>query len=197
MTTSLNQSTTYAGFGARFAAGFIDFLIWSPALALSWWGSNHWRVWGFYEPGFEIALGIFYNMYLVRKLSGTPGKRLMNLKIYRVDGNPIGYREAILRNLVDSILGAAYAVGMMIALSHMPETKYFSFSHLGRVNAISALAPAWVVPLSRLSNIWAWSELVVMLTNHKRRALHDFMAGTVVVLDSQPASQPLIEQVAH
>jgi len=27
-----------------------------------------------------------------------------------------------------------------------------------------------------------WSEFVVLLTNRKRRALHDFIAGTVVIL---------------
>lgn len=29
--------------------------------------------------------------------------------------------------------------------------------------------------------IWYFLELVTMLTNRKRRALHDFIAGTVVV----------------
>jgi uncharacterized RDD family membrane protein YckC len=30
-------------------------------------------------------------------------------------------------------------------------------------------------------NVWIFSEFVVLLTNKKRRALHDFMAGTVVI----------------
>ncbi|WP_255590049.1 hypothetical protein [Marinicella meishanensis] len=29
--------------------------------------------------------------------------------------------------------------------------------------------------------VWYWSELLVMLTNERRRALHDFIAGTVVI----------------
>ena len=29
--------------------------------------------------------------------------------------------------------------------------------------------------------LWTWSELIVMLTNRQRRALHDFIAGTVVI----------------
>jgi uncharacterized RDD family membrane protein YckC len=28
---------------------------------------------------------------------------------------------------------------------------------------------------------WLWSELVVLRLNQKRRALHDFIAGTVVI----------------
>jgi uncharacterized RDD family membrane protein YckC len=29
--------------------------------------------------------------------------------------------------------------------------------------------------------VWIWIELIVMLTNRRRRALHDFIAGTVVI----------------
>jgi uncharacterized RDD family membrane protein YckC len=41
--------------------------------------------------------------------------------------------------------------------------------------------PAWFTPVNVLMNIWIWSEFLVMMTNKRRRALHDFMAGTVVV----------------
>ena len=43
------------------------------------------------------------------------------------------------------------------------------------------LAPSWYKPIEVLFNIWTWGELIVLLTNRKRRALHDFIAGTVVV----------------
>jgi len=29
--------------------------------------------------------------------------------------------------------------------------------------------------------VWVYGELIVLLTNKKRRALHDFLAGTVVI----------------
>jgi uncharacterized RDD family membrane protein YckC len=32
-------------------------------------------------------------------------------------------------------------------------------------------------------NIWYWSEFIVLLTNRRKRAIHDFIAGTVVVKD--------------
>jgi uncharacterized RDD family membrane protein YckC len=30
--------------------------------------------------------------------------------------------------------------------------------------------------------IWIWGEFVTMLFNKKRRAVHDYMAGTVVIM---------------
>ena len=41
-----------------------------------------------------------------------------------------------------------------------------------------------------LLNIWVLSELVVLLLNKKRRTLHDFIAGTVVLHLSAPAPDP-------
>jgi len=39
----------------------------------------------------------------------------------------------------------------------------------------------WNQAINMLIPIWIGSELLVMLTNKKRRALHDFIAGTVVI----------------
>ena len=43
------------------------------------------------------------------------------------------------------------------------------------------------------SQVWLWSELVVLLLNKKRRALHDFIAGTVVVkVSPHPSASPAV-----
>jgi len=35
-----------------------------------------------------------------------------------------------------------------------------------------------------LWTIWIWSELITMMFNERRRAIHDYMAGTVVIQKS-------------
>jgi uncharacterized RDD family membrane protein YckC len=35
--------------------------------------------------------------------------------------------------------------------------------------------------------IWIWGEFITMLFNKRRRAVHDYMAGTVVVRNSVKA----------
>jgi uncharacterized RDD family membrane protein YckC len=46
---------------------------------------------------------------------------------------------------------------------------------------LSQFAPRWIFLVAILMQLWTWSELIVMLTNRQRRALHDFIAGTVVI----------------
>jgi len=43
------------------------------------------------------------------------------------------------------------------------------------------LFPAWYSLVSTLSQVWWWSEFIVLLFNKRKRAIHDFMAGTVVI----------------
>ena len=46
--------------------------------------------------------------------------------------------------------------------------------------------PNWYQSVNIIASIWIWSEFIIMLTNKKRRALHDFMAGTVVIRSRMP-----------
>ena len=43
-------------------------------------------------PG--ILFGLFYSVYLVRRLNGTPGKIHHGSRIRKLDGRPIGFCEA-------------------------------------------------------------------------------------------------------
>jgi uncharacterized RDD family membrane protein YckC len=40
------------------------------------------------------------------------------------------------------------------------------------------------------SFIYDWSEIIVLLTNKKRRAIHDYIAGTVVIHDPRFSRTP-------
>jgi uncharacterized RDD family membrane protein YckC len=42
-------------------------------------------------------------------------------------------------------------------------------------------APFWTQPVGVLIQVWIWSEFITMLFNKRRRAIHDYIAGTVVV----------------
>jgi uncharacterized RDD family membrane protein YckC len=171
----------YAGFGPRLAANLLDFVIMIPLIALSFWGSSHFRLFEIYYflPG--ILFGLFYSVYLVRRYGGTPGKLLVGIRIRKLDGEPVGYREALLRYLPDTLLGILISVGMILSVLHMSDAEYHSLSFMERSKRMVELAPSWQAPLQWIQTAWVWGELLVLLTNRKRRAIHDFIAGTVVI----------------
>jgi uncharacterized RDD family membrane protein YckC len=150
-------------------------------MALVLWGGSAFRLFGLYYllPG--TLFGLFYNVYLVRRFGGTPGKLIVGIRIRKLDGEPVGYREAFLRYFPQFVLTLLMSVALLFPLFHMSDAEYFSLSLMQRSRRMLELAPSWYNPLQWTQTAWFWSELIVLLTNRKRRALHDFIAGTVVV----------------
>lgn len=185
----------YAGFWRRFGALWLDALILSPITALSIWMSGFFRLYFLYYLLPSLALGLFYSVFLVRHYGGTPGKLLAGLKIRRLDGSPVGYREALLRYMVEAVLTFAGMVALIFGVLKMTDEEYWALAYLARIKRIAALSPPWYRTVSLASQVWVWSEFLVMMTNRRRRALHDFIAGTVVIVDrpaenAQTASHP-------
>jgi len=179
--TQLMEPIQYAGFPQRFAAGLLDWLIVLPYGLLTFWAQKS-RLFSIYCFVPSILFSLLYEVYLVRRWGGTPGKLIMSLRILKVNGEPVGYREAFLRAAPDLILGALLSAALIAASFKISASEYNAIPWLQRVQRLAALAPPWYRPLDIAQKIWIWGELVVLLTNRKRRALHDFMAGTIVAI---------------
>ena len=181
-----NSSLRYGGFWVRAAALVLDALINLPLIAFVFWTGPRYRL---FQPLFFIpwtAINLFYNVYLVRRFGGTPGKLIMRLRVRKKTGEPVGYREAILREAPNVLLGALSTIAMLPALSKISDAEFHALPPRARSEPLAQLASPWSKPLRIAGNLWTYSELVVLLTNRKRRALHDFVAGTVVVYDETP-----------
>lgn len=171
----------YASFWQRFGALLLDGLILLPLSAFVFWGSEQSRFFHAYYLVPSIIFGLWYHAYLVKQYGGTPGKLIVGIKIVKLDGEPVGYREALLRYSVWLVLATINEVTYAQTTMAMTDYEYFGLNWHERVARIEELAPSWLDSITLLTNIWVWGELLVMLTNKKRRAIHDFMAGTIVV----------------
>ncbi|HEV8245428.1 MAG TPA: RDD family protein, partial [Polyangiaceae bacterium] len=110
----------------------------------------------------------------------TLGKMAAGIRVVRVSGERIGWREASFRSSVDIGFGVLGAIVTGQALLHFPAAEW-SASSLENSKRLLELQPPWARLEPYVSSLWYWSELFVLLTNRRRRALHDFIAGTVVV----------------
>ena len=171
----------YAGFWKRFGAYWIDVIVFLPVMALTFWGNEQSRLFGlyFFVPG--IIIGLLFHVYLVKKYGGTPGKLLLKIKISKLDGSDVKYKEAILRYSVLFALSIIMSLAILLVSLEMSDELYFSMEWQARALYMNEHSPSWYGFVNILMNVWIWSEFVVMLTNKKRRAIHDFIAGTVVI----------------
>jgi len=171
----------YAGFWQRFFAYWVDALVLSPLTGVAYLLGEQTRMFYLYWfiPG--VLIGLFFHVYLVKRYGGTPGKLLLKTRIALVDGSPVTMKAAFLRHSVLFVLSGLTSVALLIGTLSMTDETYFSLGYVARAQQIVALAPSWYTVVHVLLQIWIWGEFVTMLFNKKRRAVHDFIAGTVVV----------------
>ncbi len=172
----------YGGFGRRFGAMWLDVLCLSPLVILNLWGNSAFRLFQAYYfiPG--LLISALYSIYLVKRFGGTPGKLILGLRITKVDGSPVGYREAILRELPNYLFHIVLSVGLVASALHLTDAEYFALGWKERSIRLKELAPGFYGPVQIAQTVWIWSEFLVLLTNEKKRAIHDFIAGTVVIV---------------
>jgi uncharacterized RDD family membrane protein YckC len=170
-----------AGFWRRVGAHLIDTLIMLPIIGFTFWASaqsrNFYAIW--LLP--SLLIGAFYSIYLVHRLGGTPGKKVMKLRIQMADGAPISARAAVVRAAAIMLLAAVSTAAQAVAAASLDDGSYYGLGFLERSEALNAASPLWGTVAGILMQVWIWGSLVVLLVNQRRRAVHDFLAGTVVV----------------
>jgi uncharacterized RDD family membrane protein YckC len=187
----LIQEVQYAGFWVRLGAILADtfivivvnFLILLPSM-ISVQAQILSQVLGF-------GLYFLLNVYCVVKYGGSPGKLIMNLRI-RGDvssDNPryiVDWRTALLRESVNIFIAVTMLVlNVIAAIAAFDQIKSQGLSQFDSILAMSKATkmtfPAVVGLFTFFSTAWVWSEMIVILTNRKKKSLHDYIAETVVI----------------
>jgi uncharacterized RDD family membrane protein YckC len=157
----------------RFGAAIVDGIVFMPLLLFEQWLLNLTQnmallsVWVI----FAAFLPIFYSIILHYKYGQTIGKWVVEVKVLHVsETRNINLKESIFRDIV-------YLSVEIFGLC------YFLFPAL-RSNRLAT----FVQDFSNFSGtplfIWNLLELITMLANSKRRAIHDFLARSVVIRTS-------------
>lgn len=176
----INESI-YAGFWIRFGSLLLDLVIISPLIFLVLYLNGISKSAYYYTVIPTIIFHFWYNVYLVRKNGGTPGKRLSGLTILKKDGTDLTWKEAILRHIVSIVLTIFVAIITIIALSLSDAEYYESLNWMKKQEYLMTLLPVYFTLYTWTSNIWTYGELFVLLLNKRKRALHDFIAETVII----------------
>jgi len=170
----------YSGFWSRLGANLLDGLIILP-VSLVFIFINSINMYAYFFTIIPDLIFIFwYNIYLPKRYGGTPGKLIAGLKIVKLDSSSIGWKESVLRYSVNIIFIIISIAMMIIAIISADAEIYNDLDWLQKSQYLSGISGATYI-ITVLSNIWIWSEVIVLLFNKRKRAIHDFIAGTVIV----------------
>jgi uncharacterized RDD family membrane protein YckC len=174
---------SYAGFWSRMAAALLDILLFAPLGYIT--GCVMVFMIELSAPVavvFFPLLVLWYTVYLPKRYGGTPGKLIMGIKIVKSDFLPVGWKEVFLRKSVDILFGVLGVILMGVSDRYqrydvvtgvlLEEADYLHKREQFDMLFIGALI---------LAAVWMISEWAALLTNTRKRAIHDYIAGTVVI----------------
>lgn len=176
----------YAGFWKRAGAHVLDRAIAMPLELASAWALLTSRT-GFALHQFIVLLiGIVFHVHLVWRNGGSPGKRLMGLRVALVDGGRARLGTALRRHSVNILIGLMLAVAYLEAVRAIPGAAFAGLTVWNSGKAIVATIPEWGRLLTALATTWVLLEFATLLFNRRKRALHDLIGGTVVLVEAKP-----------
>lgn len=170
----------YATFWPRFWAGSVDGLIFMP---LDW---IHSLVFSHCDSApllifvhvVSSSAFLVYSILMHGKRGQTIGKKVCGVIVLDVSERPLSMRQAVLRDILYVILLPIFLVRDIVHI----------------IQGIDISAPPNSTLLDTIMGcfvlVFFLLEMATMLTNRKRRALHDLIAGSVVVRVPDPTQQP-------
>lgn len=177
----MNGKKVYAGFWKRFCSGFIDGVILIPFSYLVVWLQSFNITMAITVAILSLILFPMYDIFFNARFGGTIGKLAVGIRITKPDGLHIGWLEAWKRSFVDLFFTFTLWGIQIWALTQVDPISYTSLGWTPRTVLLHSYYPMWYKSLFNLQYIWVWSEVLVLLFNKRKRAIHDFIAGTVVI----------------
>jgi len=171
----------YAGFWIRTAAQLLDFMITIPVVGLVFYLNGLSKSAYFYMILPNLIFHVLFYVYLVKQYGGTPGKLIMGIKIIRKDGDDVNWHDATMRYLVIFCISILGIIVMIWTLNLIDNDTYMRLGFFKRAGLMKQFNPTYNNIELWISGIWTLSVIIVLLSNKRKRTVHDFIAGTVVV----------------
>lgn len=158
----------YRTFFPRLAALLIDGFIMIPLAILDDWFRTAEFSPAFFYVWIPLSLMVtpVYKIAMHGRYGQTLGKMYMNVKVVSLTEGPITFAQATVREAPQLLFNLASIFIGLRFLGVGPEDESFQKAY------------GFVVTLA---GFWSLADIVTFWTNDKRRALHDYLAGTVVV----------------
>jgi len=139
-------------------------------------------------------------VYLVKRYGGTPGKLIMGIKIVQKNGDDVDWHASFMRYLVTFCLSLSGIFIMMWTLGLIDDATYVSMGFMKRTQLLSEINPLMSKIQTFTSLAWTLAGIIAILSNKRKRAVHDYIAGTVVVKSiflskiREITNEPVIEE---
>lgn len=185
----MQPDTHYATFSGRLAAGIVDFVLHALlTFSVGWIASQSKQLAYAVMPTLWLVL-LLYEPFLHARFGATLGKLAVGIRVVYVSGAKIGWRAALLRSSVSMVVMAYWVYCVAASIYSLQDSDFQGQGWSNLFQLVRPHFPESYEAVEPAMGLWFWSEFLTMLFNSKRRAIHDFLAGTVVVRAATSASR--------
>ena len=194
------DNNVYADLWTRIAARIVDLVVMLPVAGLILYINGLSKDAYFYAILPNLAIYFWYEVYLVKRYGGTPGKLIMGIKIVQKNGDDVDWHASFMRYLVTFCLSLSGIFIMMWTLGLIDDATYVSMGFMKRTQLLSEINPLMSKIQTFTSLAWTLAGIIAILSNKRKRAVHDYIAGTVVVKSiflskiREITNEPVIEE---
>ena len=149
---NIRYKTVIPRFGASLIDGALFLLLYLLIDTTTSYG-DHYIAW------VSTPIWLCYSVFFHGRFGQTPGKMVANVKVVDIndENNVIGFYKAVLRDI-------AWASVVLL------ETILHFVYQVNVETTVTMLSGAWMI-----------AEIITLFSNPKQRAIHDFIASSVVI----------------
>jgi uncharacterized RDD family membrane protein YckC len=179
----------YAGLGRRITAHFLDILVLLVAMQFIVLVGRRQQDLEIFLTPVRGSLLFLYTLYFHGKTGQTLGKKWMGVKVVDDQGEGIGFVQSARRNSILFLMSIPWIVATVIALQKMPSSQYMSLWGQGGAALEASLRPGWYEQIQLWMLAVFAMDIVVMVAAKRRKSLHDYIGGTMVVRVNDRSNQ--------
>jgi uncharacterized RDD family membrane protein YckC len=176
-----NNDFEYVGFWKRALAALIDaligFVLLPITIPLMKFSFAHRTI----VPSLTFSvIWIAFWLWLIVRFGATPGKMVINARIINCNGEFLSWGRALLRMLFPTLLLLINSyLRQWMTMNTAPDgTSFGSFMDIGRASNQYSQPLGMITTFLTLT---IYIDVLVVACNKRKRAIHDFIAGSYVV----------------
>lgn len=171
----------YPTISRRFVAVLVDGAIFMPVSILLSYIDSLGRLNAIFTSTIMGLIGFSYHMFFLTRFGATPGKMLLKIKVVTINGNEIGVKEAFLRIIIFIVTAIINLIVTAYIHLFITGQQFQTMTNLEKYKWFMANSPVLARVWLFLSNVCHLSDIIAIFCNKRKRALHDYIAGTVVI----------------
>ncbi len=131
-----------------------------------------------------ILFRIICEVIFVKLAGGSPGKLIFGIIILKDDGTKVGWKESIIRYIIEIILSVINDIIIIIYISST-TINWGNINNGDLYKIINNGLNPYTTIINFLIFMWVLSEFIVLNLNKRKKGLQDYLAGTIVIIKNK------------